>query len=267
MTLTAAIESLHKTYPGEYTTSVETSCDELFWNNPLVVPKQNDDRIIEMTYPLIDVCNQRSISFLSAFTSYLSYVINRPLHLKVNKPVLYLSKGDENVPPYSNNYWVMSPGLKSDYTSKGWPIEYYQDIVDKTPGIRWVQIGRGDNHPCLRGVECLVNKTNTRDLIRLVAWSRGGLGPVTWLQHLCAAWERPYVCLLGGMEPTTWVQYPLQHTLHTMGTLPCCMFKACWKLSLNKCEKPVHNYERPTPKCMEMIKPSEVLNTIHRIAG
>ena len=53
----------------------------------------------------------------------------------------------------------------------------------------------------------LAGQTDHRQLIRLAWHARGGLGPVTYLQHLCAAWEKPYICLLGGREPATWVHY------------------------------------------------------------
>ena len=129
-------------------------------------------------------------------------------------------------------YWIVNAGVKSDYTCKAWPIEYFQEVVDRTRGkIRWVQIGlREHNHPELRGVTSLLKSgPPLRELIRLAYHAQGGLGPVTFLQHLCAAWKKPYICLVGGREPATWVQYPYQHTLHTVGQIDCCRPYSCWK--------------------------------------
>ena len=127
-------------------------------------------------------------------------------------------------------------------------------------------------HPQLSGVIDLRGKTDHRQLIRLAWHARGGLGPVTYLQHLCAAWEKPYICLLGGREPVTWTQYPLQHTLHTMGLLSCCRTAACWRSRIEPsseretslCEQPVFGMQRPVAKCMALIRPSDVLQVLDR---
>ncbi|HZL37870.1 MAG TPA: hypothetical protein VFC78_21310 [Tepidisphaeraceae bacterium] len=90
---------------------------------------------------------------------------------------------------------------------------------------------------------------------------------------LCAAFEKPYVALLGGREPVSWVQYPLQTTLHTMGKLSCCRTKACWRsrvVRLNDgceqdaslCEQSVLQFSRPVGRCMAIIKPVEMIRAI-----
>jgi ADP-heptose:LPS heptosyltransferase len=105
-------------------------------------------------------------------------------------------------------FWLINAGIKNDFTTKAWPVEYFQEVVNRTCGrIQWVQIGAKEHdHPVLTGVIDLRGQTDHRQLIRLVWHAQGGLGPVTYLQHLCAAWEKPYVCLLGGREPVTWTQ-------------------------------------------------------------
>jgi ADP-heptose:LPS heptosyltransferase len=151
--------------------------------------------------------------------------------------------------------------------------------VTRTVGkIQWVQVGAKEHdHPKLDGAINLVGKTDHRQLIRLAWHARGGLGPVTYLQHLCAAWEKPYVCLLGGREPVTWVQYPLQHTLHTIGMLPCCKTSACWKSRIvpsndsstkdqSLCQWPVLGLVRPVSRCMSAIRPDEVITVLERYA-
>jgi ADP-heptose:LPS heptosyltransferase len=138
----------------------------------------------------------------------------------------------------------------------------------------FLQVGSAEHdHPTLDGVVNLVGRTDTRQLICLACHAQGGLGPITFLQHLCAAFEKPYVALLGGREPVSWTQYPLQTTLHTLGKLPCCRTHACWRsrvVALNDgaeqdrslCEAPVLTMSRPVGKCMAIIRPEEVIRAI-----
>ena len=119
----------------------------------------------------------------------------------------------------------------------------------------------------------LVGQTDVRQLVRLSYHAQGGLGPVTFIQHLFAAFEKPYVALLGGREPVSWVQYPLQTTLHTLGKLPCCRTRSCWRSRVvplgdgaeqdgSLCEAPVLGMQRPVGRCMAAITPADVVRAI-----
>jgi ADP-heptose:LPS heptosyltransferase len=285
LTLTAAVESLHRTYPGQYLTDVRTPAKEIWHANPHVTTILDSEpgvRVIDMHYPSINRCNQESVPFLGGYTEYLAEQLMRPLRLQTNRPHIYMSAAELAQPPQIDGpYWIVNAGIKRDYTCKAWPIEHYQEVVDRTAGrIRWVQIGlREHEHPPLRGVTSLLDSgPPLRELIRLAYHAQGGLGPVTFLQHLCAAWEKPYVCLVGGREPTTWVQYPYQHTLHTVGQLDCCRPYSCWRARVvplgdgdekdkSLCQYPVtEGLVRPSPKCLAMIRPEEVLQILERHA-
>ncbi len=283
LTLTAAVESLHRTYPGQYVTDVRTPSREIWHANPhvtTILDSEPGAQAIDMHYPSINRCNQEAIPFLGGYTEYLAEQLSRPLRLQTNRPHIYMSAAELAEPPAIDGpFWIVNAGIKSDYTCKAWPIEYFQEVVDRTQGkIRWVQIGlREHNHPQLRGVTSLLDSgPPLRELIRLAYHAQGGLGPVTFLQHLCAAWEKPYVCLVGGREPATWVQYPYQHTLHTVGQLDCCRPHSCWRARVvplgdgddkdkSLCQYPVtEGLARPSPKCMTMIRPDEVLQILER---
>lgn len=291
MTLTAAIESLHATYPKQFITDVRTPAREIWENNPHITRlNESDAETIEVGYPIIHKSNHRSVAFLEGYTAHLGEKLNLPLRLTTNRPHLYLSEDEkrwlnqvrDSFPELAQRdvpFWLVNAGVKSDYTAKQWPVEYYQEVIKKTCGrIQWVQIGSKDHdHPQLRGVLDLRGKTTHRQLIRLAWHAKGGLGPVTYLQHLMAAWEKPYCCILGGREPVPWVQYPLQQTFHTIGLLPCCRTGACWKsrvVPLNDkdqknsdlCHKPVLGFDRPVAQCMARIKPDEVVQVLLRIA-
>lgn len=291
LAFTAAVYSLHTKYPGEYQTELDTTAKEIWENNPHVTQFEIGDTDVqqaELHYPLIHKSNQRLVSFIDACTQGLAEVIGRPIELATNRPHLYLAEEEvqwmDQVQQYHNldskvPFWLVNAGVKKDFTCKQWPIEYYQHVVDETFGqIQWIQIGakEHDHHP-LSGVIDFRGKTSHRELIRLVYHSQGGLGPSTYLQHLCAAFEKPYLCLLGGREGLGWVTYPRQHTFHTIGTLDCCMHGGCFvsrvtKLDDNKeqnkslCKYPVFGYLKPVPKCMSIIRPEEVISVLRRVA-
>jgi hypothetical protein len=297
LTLTAAIESLHQTYPGEYVTDVRTRHPAIWAHNPRITPLKEsagDCRTIDCHYPSIQRCNQESIPFLAGYTEHLAGELGRPLRLRVNRPQLYLSAEEAARPlcalwpgapdleaiARGKPIWLIDAGVKRDYPVKGWPVEYFQEVVDRTADrICWVQIGlrHKDLHPELRNVTSLLETgPPMRETILLASRASGGLGPVTFFQHLLAAWQRPYICLVGGREPATWVQYPLQHTLHTIGSLSCCRDRSCWKARVvpagdgsdkdkSLCQQPVtEGLERPAARCMVAIEPIEVLAILER---
>ena len=283
MTLTAAVESLATIYPGRWSIGVGGTAVEIWDNNPHVKradPDESGVLNIKVEYPSIHRSNQHHIPFLGAYTEFLSAVLGVGLPLATNRPHLYLSDEEKNwmsqVAEMTDgrevHYSIVDAGVKEDYTTKQWPIEHYQTVVNETRHkTQWVQVGSLEHdHPLLDNVIDLRGKTDTRQLIRLVYHSKCGLGPVTFLQHICAAWQKPYICLLGGREPVTWTTYPFQHTLHTMGQLSCCQDNACWKSRVvgpsdSLCEQPVLSGLRPVGRCMAMIQPSEVISIINRI--
>lgn len=289
MTLTAAVESLHATYPGKYLTDVRTPAAEIWEHNPWITKLSDAEaRPIELDYSTIHRSNQVSVAFLAGYTTSLSEKLGVPLCLTTNRPHLYLAEQEKKwinqvrtsfleLAERDIPFWLLNAGVKRDFTLKQWPVEYYQEVVQRTCGrIQWVQVGAANHdHPALSGVLDLRGKTSHRQLIRLAYHAQGGLGPVTYLQHLMAAHQKPYLCLLGGREPVTWVQYPKQVTFHTIGQLPCCQHGACWKSRAvpmgnakdgSLCIRPVLGFERPVGQCMALIKPEEVVQVLLRIA-
>ncbi len=78
-TLTAAIESLHATYPGEYLTDVRTSCDEIFAHNPRITKLTDaDGELFELHY---DTVLHRSDSAPNSFLSGYCDDLGRRLYL------------------------------------------------------------------------------------------------------------------------------------------------------------------------------------------
>ena len=274
-TLTAAIYSLHVKYKNQYVTDVRTHWPSIFNNNPHITPLQDKEaRSIEAHYTdLIDASNTVPVPFLLGYTQNLSQQLGIRLTLVTNKPQLYLNSEEEKIKLFSEPFLLINAGTKRDVTCKQWPVEYYQAVVDQLKDkIKFIQVGNpNDNHVALKGVINWVGRTPARKLIILASQSMGGIGPVTWLQHLCAAFEKPYFCLLGGREGVSWVQYPFQQTFHVMGQLDCCSHGGCWNARVvplskneeNLCECPQTNFKIPAPRCMTMIKPEQVIMSLH----
>lgn len=281
LTMTAAVYSLAITYPGRWKVAISGTSMELWENNPhiseLTCAEKDKALDIQMAYPSVHRSNQTHTPFLNGYTEFLGSVLGVNLPLATNRPHLYLSNEEKVWMSQIRELGIQGPfaivdaGVKPDFTAKQWPIEYYQETVDKTKDhITWVQVGSMEHdHPLLDNVIDLRGKTNTRQFVRLVYHCWFAVGPVTFLQHLCAAWEKPYICLVGGREPSTWVHYPKQHTLHTIGQLDCCRDHACWKSRVvggdSVCVHPCNSWVRPVGKCMSMIKPNEVTAIIDRL--
>lgn len=286
LVMTAAVESLHAAHPGRYLTAVSTSCDVLFEHNPRV--SRFDDglpsRGVRMQYNLIHQSNQRPVHFMQGFCDHLAEALGVQVPLAVNRPQLYLSREErswvsqvEEVTGRPTRFWLVNAGTKKDFTAKGWGRHNYQRVVDLLRGkVLFAQVGAYEHdHEPLDGALNLVGWTDLRQLVRLAYHCAGGLGPSTLLQHLCAAWEKPYVCLVGGREPTSWVHYPKQTTLSSVGVLKCCEGGACWRSRTvalgdgaeqdkSLCELPVLTGPEPVPSCLAQFTPEEVARAIMR---
>lgn len=289
LVMSIALESLHETYPKEYLTDVRTPVPDIWEGNPWITRIADDDpkaHVIEMEYPQINRSNQTPVNFVSCYTEFLGEKIGRPLYARTTRPRIYLSEEEKSWATMLEEhfthgrktpYGILVAGTKCDYTCKQWPKEYYETVVRSTIGqIQWVQIGEDHhNHEPIPGCISLIGQTTHRMLHRLVYHSSIGLGPVTYLLHLCAAFEKPYIYLAGGREPVTFINYPKMHTLHTIGQLPCCEANACWKSRVvplgdgdqkdrELCEHPVIGLKSPVAKCMAMIEPEDVVRIVKR---
>lgn len=293
--LTATIRDLHYSYPNRFETAVETSCPEIWENNPYVTVRTQDDqpwRSIEMHYPLVNESNQRPVHFLAGYSQYLESQLKLPIPVTQFAGDIHLSEQEKGwmnqvneMWGYKGRFWILMAGGKYDYTTKWWSPDYYQAVVDHFQGrVQFVQCGeRGHWHPELKGVFNLVGRTTIRQFIRLVHHAQGVISPVTFAMHLAAAVPRlekrlrPCVVVAGGREAPHWEAYPGHQFLHTIGYLPCCATGGCWKSRCQPvgdgdekdraglCERPV--LARPglkIPQCMMMIRPEDVIRAVDR---
>jgi ADP-heptose:LPS heptosyltransferase len=254
--LSRAIDDLHRSYPGKFITHMRTPAGDIWKNNPnntLIEEDDPDAMWLQAEYKLINTANRGSHHFSHAFRKELESKLGLPIDQTQPCGAIYLSDQEKswysqvweisgkNVP-----FWLIDAGRKSDYTAKFWEFNRFQELIDRTPEITWVQIGADTDkknphvHPPLVGdnVINLVGKTTIRQLIRLVYHAAGIVTPVSFPMHLAAAVEmhpryrrrtRPCVVIAGGREPAMWEAYSTQQFLHTCGMLPCCTHGGCWK--------------------------------------
>lgn len=274
--MTMAIESLHRQYPGQFVTDVKTNHNELFAHNPHVTTLVGGDvRDVPMH------CNSINEShiphhFGESFCRTLGDALGLPLRLQTNRPHLYLSEAEQlrdvvrektgHVGPYA----VIVNGFKDDAPVKWAGTDLYQSVVDEHRGrITFVQIGaepdKHHHHPRLSGVLDMVGKTSLRELLCVCSRAAFGIGGITSVGLIMAAWQKPYVCLIGGREPLSWIHYPTQISLNVLGLLPCCRTNACWRNTVTgsdagkRCVLPVLDAGGDTvPACMAMLKTAAI---------
>lgn len=277
--LTACIESLMTLYPNTYRIMVDTSCNAVFENNPHITQMNKDDcKVIEMNYPLIHSSGKIGIHFIEAFCDYLGKQLNIELPCVVNKPFIYLSDEERQWMSVieeltgQKKAWVVSSGIKSDYTVKGWGYHNYQTVINHFKNkILFVQVGESHhNHKKLDNVLDLIGKTDTRQLIRLIYHSQGVLCGVSFLHHLANSFEKPNVTIASSMESLRWERYSTGVFLQTT-QLPCAnKGNGCWKTKITSnnpdetCLLPVLSKEEFIPKCMDMIIPKTVIEEIEK---
>lgn len=292
---TAAVKELHRQYPGEFLTGVETPFPQLWEHNVDVVDLTNDAdaELVDVHYDRDDYVsvnrsNQHPVHIIEAYCQDLANTLGLPsLRPRELKGHVYLSRdeyGWKSMPHEHFNvqrYWLICAGGKTDFTTKWWPHQSYQRVVDYFQGrLQFVQVGAagdGHVHSALNGVIDLVGRTDLRQLIRIVHAACGVVCGITSLMHLAAAvplptWQkrpRPCVVVAGGREPRSWYGYQTHRILESVGALPCCATGGCWQshtVSLGGenerlCERVVNN----TPKCMAMIRPESVILEIEKL--
>lgn len=296
LVMTALVRDLALSHPGKYQIMVDTSFRELWDNNPYVVPAK-DNRlgaaVINLSYgKSIGRAGREPIHFLTGFHHDFLEKTKTDVPLLYPRPDLHLSREEDTVSPIDGRYWIVMAGGKNDFTTKHPRYQNIQESVDilRGCGLRFVQIGGkgskpGHFHCKLNGVIDLVGQTSIREMIQLIRHADGVICTITFAMHIAAALEKPCVVTAGGREEWWWeavskmnpafanVPNPVNVShryLHTMGTLPCCLRKACWKNKCHQgegdksyCSMPVKTPEgQIVPKCQEMITTERIVEAV-----
>jgi len=253
MMLTATVRDLHKAYPGRFLTDIRTPCDALWENNPYITKIDDKDpeaEVVKCEYPLIHRSNTAPYHFIHGFTEHLETYLDMRIPMSYFGGDIHLSDdekkwtGQVEELGIKDDYWIVVSGSKYDFTSKWVNPDYMQEVIDHfSRKITFVQTGSVEHwHPKLRGTINLLDKTDLRQLIRLVYHSVGVLCPVTLAMHLAPAIpmkpgypkNRAGVVINGGREPFQWEAYPHHRFLANHLSLDCCDDGGCWK---SRCTK------------------------------
>ena len=257
----------------------------------IIVLDDKDIEIIKCEYPLIHKSNTSPYHFIHGYVKFLEYKLDIRIELNEFKGDIYLSEEEKKDLSFlkkyniTDNFWIIMGGGKYDFTAKWWNPAYYQDVVDNfKDNITFVQCGEEKHwHPKLNNVIDLIGKTNTREFLKLIYHSSGIVCPITFAMHASVAVpyenrklkNRPCIVIAGGREPAQWEAYPHHRFLSVNGCLDCCDNGGCWvsrcqkvgdgdkKDQENLCRYPIIiNDSLSIPKCMDMIKPEDVIRAI-----
>lgn len=251
--LTGAVRELVEQHPGKFVVAVSTPAQEIWDGNPYVVtpsalPRPYTTVVAKYdtgAWASVNTSNQRPAHMLVAMCESLSLTLGlpplRPRAFRGEVRLLPVEKHWISQPAEHGceRFVVLNAGGKSDYTTKLWPTEYFQRVVDHFDGaVRFVQVGALEHdHPKLRGVVDLVGKTTHRQLVRLMWHADAVVTGISYAMHLAAAVEenprlgfrRPAFVLGGGFESPHWEAYPGHQFYSAVGSLPCCRTGGCWK--------------------------------------
>lgn len=295
--LTAFVRDLSLAFPRQYKVTVNTPYSDLWRDNPYIdshivsreEPK-NKGKVYTLPYgEYIPKHSEDFNHFIGAYHKSFKKQTGLFVPLTAAKPDLRTVK-QVTVPRPAERYWVVVGGAKSDFQVKQWNRGSYQAVVNYLvgSGIPVVQIGKNGGpqngkHPPLKGAISLVDKTNVREMMQIIAWADGVISPVTAAMHIAAGFDKPGVVIAGGAEEWWWEGYhadnpalanaqikpQISHRyLHTLGLLSCCKKKGCWKTKVydgreaSMCLRKIDIDSQVLPQCMAMISPEQVYSSV-----
>ena len=272
LTFTRSLVDLCQTFPN-WQIDVRTPCSALFENNPHLTKLKEDDKDVEsfdINYDSINESGWRGHHFTDAFREDMEKKLKVRIKKTGIRPELYISEQEKSWYNqvhcefgWDGPYWVLNAGRKPDNELKQY--HRWQEVVDLLNAyfgdrVKIVQTGHKDHiHPPLKNVYNLIGKTDLRELIRLVYWSEGTIGPLSFQFVLSAAFEQPAVCMAGGKEGVRWHIYPHIQYIYTNGAIDCCSWDGCWLGGdKGKCKHLIDG----VPKCFRMIEPYTIADAV-----
>ena len=273
MMMTAGIRDFHAAFP-EVKIKVKSVAMHVWDNNPHIDQSINPEKIVKCgTAWLTNASNRLNHHMANAYRFSIQNETGLIFDQGPITPDIWLSEEEYNAAPMiPGPYWLIVKGGEPGWPLKMYPIEGWQAVVDALPQIKFVELGTSEHvraHGKLKNnkgnlVE-LVGKTqdpNTgiRDLFKIFLHAQGSVGLVSMHMHLSAAFGNPCVVVAGAREPAWFTQYYGHIYLHTNGLLPCAERRACWHCTTPTCKNLVS--DSITPKCVDLIKPQDIVNSI-----
>jgi ADP-heptose:LPS heptosyltransferase len=274
LTFTRVVEDLKKSYP-HWQIDVRSPAGEIWENCPHLTKLDEDAEDVEVydvAYEDIHISGWNGLHFTDAFR----HDIEQKLGVKIKKtgirPVLWVSDLEkswinqvEQDLGWHGPFWVINAGRKQDNELKQY--HRWEEVVDILNWyfkgkVKIVQIGLDHPehiHPPLKDTLNLVGKTDNRQMIRLMWWAHGSIGPLSFQYVISSALEQPAVCVVGGKEGMRWHMYPHIQYVYTNGAIDCCAWDGCWLGGdKGKCK----HLEDDVPRCFRMIKPHMIADRV-----
>ncbi|HEX4792403.1 MAG TPA: glycosyltransferase family 9 protein [Humisphaera sp.] len=219
--LTGSMRSIFDAYPNEYSFCINCTPgrEAVFENLPDVRTGMSDSSDFggQIFYD-----SRATTHVIEIYLRQICDLIRRPVPPAHARGWLILSDEETELPaPVAGQYWVMNCSHRNDATTKAWPAENWQRVVDETRAT-FVRIGgKSDLHPQINGVRDLVKRTTLRELIAIVRHPNciGVVSGDTGVMHIGAAFEKRLVTVAGDRTLASWIRYPDHHWLAT--GLPC----------------------------------------------
>jgi ADP-heptose:LPS heptosyltransferase len=270
---TGVLWSLHETYPDQYETKI-TGCAaaELFANHPYAADFSEQAQQVNFEHPAFNDDRSTNVrwSMMQAQCFELGKFLGVPLEPRTNKPMFFLTPSEKRYRLLKESYCLINAGWKDDFETKWY--SRWQEVVDgiraAMPWLTVVQIGElgqshySHHHPPLNGTLNLLGKTNARQLLLAASGSLFGLGPLSFLMHLYAGLEKPYICAASAFEPPTWTPYANVVRIGRSGELKCCANGACCRSKWHDCAENMKDIF--VPGCLD-IPPREFVEAAVRL--
>lgn len=270
---TAVVRDLKRQYP-EYRIGVETPLPmSVFTNNPYIdwsINRNNADKIVKLRYSG-DERTGSSGHCIEGALKRLNEELGTKVKLSVLAPDIHLPITRTNKP----GYWIINAGHQTGSSVKNLGLARYQEIVDRLPEIKFVQIGgKSARDVCkpLRGVENLIGQTNVQEVFSLLSGASGVISPPSFIVHMNIFKNTPSIVLNGGREPDILTKYP--NTIHfsCIGKYECCKKHACKKFQVEKnsgerkaCLDVVSVAGEAVPRCMAELNLNGIINKIREL--
>jgi len=271
--MTCAIRDLKNSFPDRYDIKPVTNYMHIWDNNPYISDFDSADIVIKVGTGIgVNRSQSTHLHMCEAYRLSIEDKLNISIKQGPIRPDVHLSSEEIEKPPLvEGHYWLIAPGTRNQFTSKIWPYDRWQQVVEAFPNITFVQIGlREHPTPLLQGKN-VINftgktedpNTGIRDLFKLCYHAQGGLSLVSFLMHLMAAFQKPCVVVAGAREPASFEAYNFHRYLHNQGSLYCPKFtditKSCWRTSVEGCSNRTSD---GYPKCLDMITVDDVVKAV-----
>lgn len=267
--LTATLEAFAKHWP-EFQFKIRSNHDDIFYNNPHVYnfADSEAEQTIRLDIPKSMHNQWRDARYLDGFTEDIADKLDVKVKSVTTSPRLYPSQEELSAPRMiAGEYVVINSGYKKDGESKNWGFDNWFAVTGwiRSKGLAVVQVGgANDTHQLLTGAIDLRGKTSIRELFMLTYHATFGCGHESFLHHVAAAFDTPFICIASGIYPRTWAEYNTETYLSRQGGMDCCRSRGCGKWCISSCVHQEQLGSEIVPACMTRIKPAEVIAAIEQ---